>query len=534
MTISLKHSFTSPKADGTDSTLVQPSNWNQEHALSLAAGKVLGRATGSAGAAQELPLVFDATLQSMIPPSGTTAERPATPAAGMMRYNSTTLKLEIYTNGAWTPVGGSAAVSATAPTSPQPGDLWYDSAVGVLKVYNGTSWVVNQVNQSVDVFSGTGSATVFTLSQSTGSRNNTEVYISGVYQQKSTYTVAGTALTFGAAPPAGTGNIEVMVTAPVSTGVPNDGSVGTAKLQDGSITGAKLSPDAVHGQTAKTTLVDADEDILWDSVSSLLRRMTWANRKLALAKVFSPLPGYLFGLTLSNNVADAANDIDIAAGSAADSTGVATLRLASGITKRLDANWTVGTGSGGLDTGTAADGTYHLFLIMRSDTGVVDVLFSLSATAPTMPANYDFKRRIGSIVRVSSAIVAFYQFGDEFYLKNRSTEFNGDTGTTAAVTLALRVPTGLVLQARILAGLRRTNGSGLIYMAVSPLTENDNAPSSSFYTLAALVESDRGNASTEMQIMTNTLGQIRFRTTAAANTPVDIWTIGWRDTRDRI
>ena len=59
MTLSLKHTFTSAKADGTDSTLVQPSAWNAEHTITLAAGKVLGRDSSGAGAAQELPLSFD-------------------------------------------------------------------------------------------------------------------------------------------------------------------------------------------------------------------------------------------------------------------------------------------------------------------------------------------------------------------------------------------------------------------------------------------------------------------------------------------
>lgn len=60
MSVSLKHKFTSTQADGTDASLVRPSNWNDEHDLTLAAGKVLGRDTSGAGSAQELPLAFDA------------------------------------------------------------------------------------------------------------------------------------------------------------------------------------------------------------------------------------------------------------------------------------------------------------------------------------------------------------------------------------------------------------------------------------------------------------------------------------------
>jgi len=54
MAISLKHTFTSPKADGTDSTLVQPSNWNAEHQLQMATARLVGRTTAGAGAAEEI------------------------------------------------------------------------------------------------------------------------------------------------------------------------------------------------------------------------------------------------------------------------------------------------------------------------------------------------------------------------------------------------------------------------------------------------------------------------------------------------
>ena len=38
-------------------------------------------------------------------PVGTTAQRPATPAAGMTRYNSTTSQMEYYNGTAWTVAG---------------------------------------------------------------------------------------------------------------------------------------------------------------------------------------------------------------------------------------------------------------------------------------------------------------------------------------------------------------------------------------------------------------------------------------------
>lgn len=54
MAVSLVHAFESVKADGADATLVQPSNWNAEHELTQATGKLLGRTTGGAGATEEI------------------------------------------------------------------------------------------------------------------------------------------------------------------------------------------------------------------------------------------------------------------------------------------------------------------------------------------------------------------------------------------------------------------------------------------------------------------------------------------------
>jgi hypothetical protein len=60
-------------------------------------------------------------------------------------------------------------------------------------------------------FSGDGSTVVFTLASDPQALGNSlSIYISGVYQQRATYTVSGTALTFSAAPPVGTNNIEVV------------------------------------------------------------------------------------------------------------------------------------------------------------------------------------------------------------------------------------------------------------------------------------------------------------------------------------
>jgi len=63
-------------------------------------------------------------------------------------------------------------------------------------------------NTTVNTFTGDGTTTAFTLSTDPVNENNTNIFIDGVYQSKSNYSVSGTTLTFSTAPPNGSG-IEV-------------------------------------------------------------------------------------------------------------------------------------------------------------------------------------------------------------------------------------------------------------------------------------------------------------------------------------
>ena len=64
-------------------------------------------------------------------------------------------------------------------------------------------------------FTGTGSQTAFTLNQEVNEENMSFVFIQGVYQDKSTYGISGTTLTFSTAPQSGY-TIEVMVLGSIS------------------------------------------------------------------------------------------------------------------------------------------------------------------------------------------------------------------------------------------------------------------------------------------------------------------------------
>ena len=114
------------------------------------------------------------------------------------------------------------AMTATEPSTvgqiSKPVFVATSTTAGVFFNYRGSTVGSATSTMAVDRFSGDGSTTAFTLSATPVSENNTWVAVSGVYQQKDTYSVSGTTLTFSAAPPSGTDNIEVVTVGSVSVG----------------------------------------------------------------------------------------------------------------------------------------------------------------------------------------------------------------------------------------------------------------------------------------------------------------------------
>ena len=96
-------------------------------------------------------------------PTGTTAQRAGSPAAGDLRFNTTTSKFEGYSGSAWGDIG-----------------------VGNFLVTN--------------TFTGDGSDTTFTISNAVADENNLLVFIDGVFQAQNVYSISGTTLTFATAP----------------------------------------------------------------------------------------------------------------------------------------------------------------------------------------------------------------------------------------------------------------------------------------------------------------------------------------------
>lgn len=251
---------------------------------------------------------------------------------------------------------------------------------------------------------------------------------------------------------------------------------------------------------------------------------------------WTTVPGLLWGLTLTNDGSDATNDLDIAVGSAADATNADTLTLASALVKQTDVAWAVGTNAGGLDTGAVGNSTYHVWLIKRTDTGVVDALFSLSATAPTMPASYTLKRRIGSIVRAGGAIKLFVQDGDKFVWKVPVTDVTAANPGTSAVTRTLTVPTGIRVEAIVNvagAGTGSAGGPGAIF--VSDLSITDTGASINVFSIVGTdAAASASYTGATVRCFTNTSAQVRSRLGSSdATTTLYMNTEGWIDRRGR-
>lgn len=238
---------------------------------------------------------------------------------------------------------------------------------------------------------------------------------------------------------------------------------------------------------------------------------------------------YLAGLTLST--VGAAITFTVQPGVAADKTNVAMLALASAITKSTAA-WAVGTNNGALDTGTIANSTwYHVHLIERTDLTVVDVLISLSATAPTMPANYTFSRRIGSMVtNASGQWTLFSQLGDEFLWSIPTHEVAVSTLGTTSTLFTVNVPTGVQVIARMrISGSNATVPNQLLITSPDESVQASGTPGSN--NTFNLTVAGTAYFST-MDVRTSTSGQIRA-VASAASTSLNVNTYGWRDRRGR-
>jgi hypothetical protein len=223
--------------------------------------------------------------------------------------------------------------------------------------------------------------------------------------------------------------------------------------------------------------------------------------------------GYIEGLTHSNNGSDANNDIDIAAGYAvsddADPADRVMIHLSSAITKRLDASWAVGSGNGGLATGSKANSTdYATWIWKRPNTGVVDVTYDPSFTSPTVPdAAYTKKQLIGFVRTDGSGnILAFTHHLDSWVWASPFAIWDGTSPATNDPLIAAAPP----IKCKVNLTLYGNNSGAGPRLSVN---HGDNADGSNGGRIGTQVGGVLAPGS--MIMRTNASGQIRYDASTA-------------------
>jgi hypothetical protein len=272
------------------------------------------------------------------------------------------------------------------------------------------------------------------------------------------------------------------------------------------------------GHTNITT-VTGDVAIFISEGGGTWRCISYQSATVAAGSGGTVDPKFISGMTYANSAGDVTNDIDIATGSAMDSTGAYLITVAA-LTKRLDAAWAVGTNQGGLDTGSIDNVNYYIWAIARSDTGVTDYLFSASATSPTMPTNYTYKRLIGFFTRAAGTILLFQTYetaGGGLELMYNSTQ--------AVVTLAATLTTSRRTDSLVYVPLHFSviahvwvwinDASAASYNLVYCPDQADQVPSSSAFPFWNVSSATGLAGGTNLDIRTSSTGTIAARSTLA-------------------
>lgn len=238
------------------------------------------------------------------------------------------------------------------------------------------------------------------------------------------------------------------------------------------------------------------------------------------------LRGYINGLVLSNDGGTPLTILDIAAGVCTDSTNSIMIIL-SAMTKTTS-TWVAGSGNGGLGTGlTIAPGVwYHVFAAIIS--GTADVFFDTSMTAANKPTGTTAFRRIGTIATdASSHWIGFIQTNDDFDLLVPVVNITVGTaaGTTAAQTLTVYTPAGIVTKAKLNVILQSTTSTP--YLLISALNLTDVAPTNNAFTFIGTINVNTGGL---VQVYTNTSSIVRMRNHNTTDLN-GVLTTGWVDRR---
>lgn len=430
------------------------------------------------------------------------------------------------------------------------GDLYYNTTTGKLRYYDGAVWVDAPIQNGLMIRStaiATAGQTIFPIAGGY-TAPYLQVYYNGVLLFPSEYTASnGTTvvLTSGALQDAELSFVKYDAFSVPNALVPSNNlsdvadpaasrtnlglgtlatktTVATTDIDNDAVTFAKfqnITDNRLLGRSA-----GSDGDMQHITVGSGL---TLSAGTLSSSAGGDALPmHYLAGFRMSNNVTDATNDIDFTAGEARSSADALNIAVAA-MTKRLDAAWAAGTNQGGIDTGSKANSTwYHCHAICKADGTGGDFLFSLSATAPTLPATYTVFRRVGSIrTNGSGVILQFKQTGNFFSWGTVALDLNSATISTSPSATTVTVPPIDGVVARIQGLVSHASAASNVQIYRTGQTVDINTPIARTLATAAAT-------SYFGEIEVDGSGQLQVVSTNSSTT-VTLGTIGYIDHRGR-
>lgn len=118
------------------------------------------------------------------------------------------------------------------------GAIYWNTSISSMCVWNGAEWTAfSSPSMMVHVqrFSGDGIQTDFLMTLGVSSASLVDVFIDGIYQNKNTFTVEDTLISFSEPPPSGSENVEVLVAVATAIGE-TDASLVSYKVTDDSET----------------------------------------------------------------------------------------------------------------------------------------------------------------------------------------------------------------------------------------------------------------------------------------------------------
>lgn len=199
-----------------------------------------------------------------------------------------------------------------------------------------------------------------------------------------------------------------------------------------------------------------------------------------------------------------------------------------------------GNNQNGLDTGArAADTWYHIWWIAKTDLSAADILFSTSATAPTMPSGWTYKRRIGAVkTDGSSNIIYFIQRNDDFWWGEPPNDISSvalsDTSSLHTVT----TPPGIRCLAELCGTVEHSStGTEYVYcnspdLSDPPATSALNNGVCNGIEIASEFMTYSLPGSFSARVRTDTSSQVRLVASSGTVT-INASTRGWLDPRGK-